>query len=202
MSLGDSYATLVELKARLGITDTSDDARLTAALAAASRGIDKECHRQFNDAGAVSARVFEPVNACHVTIDDFSTTTGLVIAVARSDTGVYGETWSAADYQLKPLNGVVGGEAGWPYWKIQAVQRYFPSWWRRPPVQVTARWGWAAVPAPVKEACLVVASEIFKLKDAPFGVAGYGDFGPVRVRQNPIACAMIAPYRRDAVLVA
>jgi len=202
LALGDPYATLIELKARLGLTDTSDDARLTSALATASRGIEKECHRQFNDAGTATARVFSPESECLTKVDDFSTTTGLVIAIDRGNTGTYGETWTAADYQLKPLNGVVDGESGWPFWKIEAVFRYFPCWWRRPPVQVTARWGWTAVPAPVKEACLVVASEIFKLRDAPFGVAGYGDYGPVRVRQNPIACAMIAPYKRDAVLVA
>ena len=42
----------------------------------------------------------------------------------------------------------------------------------------------------------------FKLKDAPFGVAGMAEWGVVRVRANPMAMAMIAPYRLHPVLVA
>jgi hypothetical protein len=39
------------------------------------------------------------------------------------------------------------------------------------------------------------------LKDAPFGVAGFGEFGAVRVRNNPRAMALLQPYRRLPVLV-
>jgi hypothetical protein len=46
----------------------------------------------------------------------------------------------------------------------------------------------------VHEACLIVASETVKLRDAPFGVAGYGDYGAIRVRNNPMAMGMLAPY--------
>lgn len=205
MAIGDPYATLAELKSRLGIGDTSDDTRLTSALNTASRGIEKECRRQFNDAGTASARMFYPRSGCLTKVDDFHTTvsaaTGLIVATDQGDDGTYETTWSDTDFFLEPLGGVSDGESGWPYWRIRAVNKYFPVCTRRPSLQLTARWGWAAVPDPIKEACLVLASEIFKLKDAPFGVAGYGDYGPVRVRQNPIACQMIAPYKRDPVLV-
>lgn len=212
MALGDAYATLAELKARLGITDTADDARLTAALNTASRGIDHCCGRQFNDAGTASARVFVADTLNRADVDDFHSITGLIIATDTGNDGTYETVWAASDYELYPLGGVVEGETGWPYWQIRAVgSRQFPAGtpgrpaWRsleRAPVQVTARWGWAAVPAPIKEATLVIASEIFKLRDAPFGVAGFGDWGPVRVRANPIAYAMIRPYERYPVLVA
>jgi hypothetical protein len=68
-------------------------------------------------------------------------------------------------------------------------------------VRDTARWGWTAVPAPVKEATLALAEETFKMKDAPFGVAGMGEFGAIRVRANPRIVTMLSPYVRIATRV-
>jgi hypothetical protein len=197
MALGDSYASLAELKDRLGIEDDADDDRASDALASASREIESACSRQFNWAATASARLYYPHDSCWATVDDFHTTTGLVIATDEGDDGTYETTWTAADYQLEPLNGVVAGEQGWPYFKIRAMRsRWFPTWGRRAPLQVTAQWGWADVPAPVKQACLILAAETLKLKDAPFGVAGFGEFGVVRVRDNPMVAKKLAPYMR------
>ncbi len=202
MALGDTYVTLLELKDRLGDIGNEDDDVLQGALNAASRGIEKFTGRQFNDAGTATARVYRPDTHNRVQVDDFHTTTGLIVATDEGDTGVFGSTWTAGQYELTPLNGIVDGETGWPYSKIRAVSdRYFPCG-RRATVQVTARWGWATAPAAVKEACLISAVEIFKLKDAPFGVGGYTDFGIMRVRDNPFVARMLAPYQRHVLLVA
>jgi hypothetical protein len=56
------------------------------------------------------------------------------------------------------------------------------------------------VPTPVSEACRIVAEEMFKLRDTPFGIGGYGDFGVIRVRDNPFAARMLKDYKRDALL--
>ncbi len=202
MALGDPYATRTELKGRLGITDTNDDTRLDEALAAASRGIEDFTGRQFNQTTTASARVYYP-DTCHlVRVHDLHTTTDLTVATDEGDDGTYETTWSTSDYQLEPLNGIEDGQTGWPYRKVRAVEsRYFPTRSRRAPVQVTAKWGWAAVPAPVKETCLIVAEEIFGLKDAKYGIAGFGDFGVVRIRENPRTARMLNPYRLHAVLV-
>lgn len=203
MALGDSYATLAQLKARLDITDTTDDDRLTASLASGSREIEAWCGRQFNDAATATARVYRTTTCYRTTVDDFSTTTGLIVATDTDDDGTYDETWTSADYELEPFNGVVSGMSGWPYNRILAVESLrFPTGRRRATVQVTARWGWTAVPAPVQEACLMIASGTFKAGDAPFGVAGFGEFGPVRVRMNTQAQTLLAPYRLHPVLVA
>lgn len=202
MALGDPYATLAELKARFGITDTNDDSALTNALAAASRGIEKYCRRQFNDAGSASSRVYNPLSPTVCLVDDFSTTTGLVIETDTDWDGLYDTTWVNSEYELDPLNGIRDGVAGWPYWKIRAVDvTQFPNSVRTS-VRVTARWGWAAVPAPVKESCLMLAEETFKMKDAPFGVAGMGEFGVIRIQDNRRVVTMLAPYRRTATRVA
>jgi hypothetical protein len=200
MALGDTYIDVEELKSRLEIDDTAGSDRLIGAVLSASRGIEKFCNRQFNDAGSASARVYRPDSRCGVRVDDFCTVTGLVVKSDDDNDGVFETTWSAVDYQCEPLNGVVDGESGWPFWTISAVgNRVFPCY-RRASVQVTARWGWDEVPAAVTEACRIAAEEVFKLRDTPFGVGGYGDFGVIRVRDNPFTARMLNPYRRDALL--
>lgn len=201
MALGDLYIDEADLKVRLGINDDEDAVRLHGAVQAASRGIEKFCGRQFNDAGSVSARVYKPESCSLLLVDDFSTTSGLVVKSDEDNDGVYETTWTASDYEVRPLNGVVDGEPGWPYWMIKAVwRRGFPMF-SRATMQITARWGWASYPAPVPEACRIAAEEIFKLRDTPFGIGGYGDFGIVRVRDNPFTSRMLMPYRRTAVMV-
>lgn len=201
MAIGDPYATVQLLKDRLGITDSNDDFRLDDALDSASRGIEEYCERQFNDAGVASARVYRPQSYWMTHVDDFHTITGLVIKVDTGDTGTFTTTWTQADYELEPLNGIVSGVPGWPFWRIRAINQGFLCQ-RRASVQVTARWGWAAVPRAVKEACLILAEEAFKLSDNPFGSGGYSDFGVIKVRNNPFAARMLAPYQRNPVLAA
>ena len=193
MALGDPYATLAELKLRLTITDTVDDARLTEAMGTASRGIEGYCGRQFNKQTGATARVFYPKTSHRAVVHDFWTTASLVIATDTGDDGTYETTWAAGDYQLEPLDGVVDGEPGWPQWEIHAVGgRTFPTRSRRPPIQVSAQWGWNAVPAPVHEAALVAGEEAFKLKGAPFGPA-------VRIDNNPHITKMLGRYQLDPI---
>lgn len=201
MTLGDPYATVPELKARMDVEDAVDDVRLAEALATASREIEAWCGRQFNKTTDASARLFAPDSTALVLVDDFYTSTGLQIAVDATGLGSFA-AWPTSAYRLEPLNGIVGGQSGWPYYRIRPLGGYGAFWWGTDGlVRVTAQWGWDAVPGPVKEACLIMAAESFKLADAPFGVAGFGEFGPVRVRMNSLAEQKLAPYRRDAILV-
>lgn len=195
------YAEVADLKTRLEISVTTYDDQIEEVLGTASREIEGWCGRQFNDAGATSARIYEPATCSRVEVDDFSTTTGLEVATGID--GTFGTSWSASEWVLYPVNGIVGGLSGWPYRELVSVGgRSFPVGYGRPTVQVTARWGWAQVPQPVKQATLIIAAELLKLKDAPFGVAGFGEFGAVRIRDNPRARSLLSPYRRDSLLVA
>lgn len=207
MALGDSYASKTTLKARLNITDTNDDTALQLALDSATMEIEGVCGRQFNDAGVASARVYYPDTLTTVVVDDFSTTSGLIVALDYSNAGTYSSIITSTNYQLEPLNGIVDGTPGWPYHRIRAIQTWYPLWFTsigdpRTSIQITAQWGWASVPAPIQEACLLTAEETFKLKDAPFGIAGVSGFGPVRVRENPKIMALLERYIRTPILVA
>ena len=194
------------MKSRLGIADTNDDTPLTNALAAASLAIEGYCGRQFNDAGSASARVYYPDTLTLIEVDDFSTTAGLIVAQDFSNAGTYTTILTSANYQLEPLNGVVDGTPGWPYYRIRIIQTWNPLWYTsigdpRTSIQITAQWGWSAVPAPVSEACLMLAEETFKMKDAPYGVAGFSQYGAVRVRDNPKIEALLMRYVRAPILI-
>ena len=205
MALGDPYATKTELKGYADhFSDTVDDTQLDEVLLQASRAVDHECRRQFNKTTSATARLFYPDGYNLTRVDDFYTTTELAIAVDGGNDGTYEIVWTSSDYQLEPLNGIIDGESGWPYWKVRAVGTFRfpcvePS--QRAPLQVTARWGWTAVPTAIKVATIYLALETFKLKGAPFGVANFDQFGPVRVRDNPKVMKMLAPYVLDPVLV-
>lgn len=200
--IGDPYATLEELKTFTNVKQATYDGLLNDALDAASRGIESCTGRQFNKVESASARVYYPEHSCLVEPDDFHTTTGLIVRTATSG-GSFDTTWDAEDFEPRPLNGVVDGQSGWPFYEVWGTGgRLFPTGAHRAPVEVTAQWGWASVPLPVKQACLILAAELYKTKDAPFGIAGNDQFGAVRVRENPMVMKKLAAYVRFPVLVA
>lgn len=203
MAIGALYVTEEELKVRLGLTedDDVDDPAITSAVNAASAAIESSCHRQFNKETTASARMFTADSPSLLLTDDFHEITGLVVATDEDGDGVYETTWDPGAYLLTPLNGIVNGRPGWPYWRIKPRGPHrFPC--SEGAVQVTAQWGWAAVPEPVVNAAYILAEELARLKDLPFGVAGYGDYGRVRARENPNVALLLGPYLRDVVQVA
>lgn len=180
MSITNGYCTLAELKARLGITDTDDDARLERNIEAASRRIDRMARWRFYLDASATARTYRVGNSRVLLLaDPIGTLTGLVVKTDDNEDGTYETTWAASDYVVEPTNALADGR---PVTRLTAVNRYWPlSATGRPLVQITARWGWPAVPTDVIEACLLLATRYYKRGDSPEGVVGMGDFGPVRL---------------------
>lgn len=200
------YATAGELREYLRADKqnvSADDEQFDLAIESACREIDTYCgrsfHQQVTSAESATARTFYASSSSVLTVDDFYTSTGLVVATDHGDDGTFETTWASTDYQLEPLNNVVNGTDGWPYWRLRAVEsRCWPTTGKRAAVQITAKWGWNTVPVPVKRAALVLAAGVLKVRDAPLGIAGMGDFGAVRVPANTYMMigATLAPYRR------
>lgn len=182
MAIGDPYVSVAQLKVRLGISDSTDDVALGSAVNASSKWIEAYCQRRrfgFNVAGSATALVYRPGTSYQLAIDDISTLTSLVLKVDEADDGVYETTWTnGTEYQLLPFDGLA---AGLPLNKVETIDSYCFPQGVRPSVQVTAIWGWPAVPTIVTEAAYQLSEETFKLKDAPFGVAGVNDFGVLRI---------------------
>jgi len=191
--------TVEELKSRLGITDTSDDFELGLAAAGASRAIDEITGRYFWR--GTDTRTYIPESISRQSLDDLVSVTSL--KVDRDGDGVFEETWTqGTDYALEvapgKYNAAAKGEQ-WPYTAAQVITggKLFPFTWmwsHLDRIQVTGVFGWPAVPLNVKNAAIIAGAQIFRIKDAPFGVAGFGEFGVVRVQSNPQVMWLLHRY--------
>ena len=65
-------------------------------------------------------------------------------------------------------------------------------------VKVTTVFGWPAVPKAIEQATILQAARHFKRYDSPLGVAGFGDFGVVRVSRflDADVQMLVEPYQR------
>lgn len=200
MALGDPYASVAEIKAQTDIKDAVDDAYIATVASAISRQIEAHCGRQFNDAGTATARIFRPQSWNLVRVDEFHTTTGLIVKIDTGNDGTYATTLT--DYNLHPLNGVVAGVPGWPFDEVEVFGgRTLPCHTDRPGVQVTARWGWASVPTDVKQAALIQAAKIFGRRYSHNGLVGSGDFvfRVSTLQLDPDVQALLNAYVRPLV---
>ena len=183
------YVELGELKSMLRINDVVDDDLLAAHIEAASRTIDDICHRTFDLDATATARVFYPDSQLVVRTDDIGSLDGFLLKIDENATATFNLT--ITDATLEPLNALAKGN---PITKLVAYETYFPMD-IRPTVQVTARWGWPAVPEPVRSACGILAGRLFKRADSLLGVAGFGDLGAITLRAvDPDVQRMLAPY--------
>jgi hypothetical protein len=202
-SLNKLYCTSEELKSRAAVPDTADDFEIQLAVEAASRFIDEITGRYFWR--GTDTRTYVPESITRQPIDDLVSVTSL--AVDRDGDGTFEETWTLnTDYVLEVspghYNTAARGET-WPYTAAVVVTggKLFPYTWmwsHLNRIQVTGVFGWAAVPAAVKQASLIAAADLFKLRDAPLGVVGFGEFGAVRVSANPRVMQLLRRYIRGS----
>lgn len=197
MALGDPYITADDLATYLGVAGGKDKPLMENAVAAASDLVTDHCQRDFNTTTTATARVYETRTHLVCDVDDFHTTTDLVVKTDTGDNGTYNQTWTiTTDFVLEPRNGVEAALTGFPYRRVIAVGSYlFPENTGRARVQVTAKWGWAAIPDKVKQATRILAAELYRLKDAPLGIAAAGEFGPLRVREVPQVALLLKAYQ-------
>ena len=193
--MGD-YVALSELKTALGISGSGDDDFLNLGIDAAEQAINDLCGRKFTADGSASARTYRAQSYLAVT-DDISTLTGLVVKTDTSADGTFDTTWTAStDYQVEPLNNIAKGRS---VNNLRAIGSYtFPVYGDgQVSVEVTAKWGWPAVPDPVKQSALMLSSRLYGRKASPMGVIGVGDFGPVRIsRSDPDVAFLLMDYKR------
>lgn len=201
MALTNSYATLPTFKSYLGISVSTMDTQLEMALNSASRSIDNYCGRRFwTDASVVTRTIAGKGSTILDLPDGIAMTTGLVVKTDTAADGTFVTTWAATDYQLLPVGAPYAFPEAEPWTQIQALgsHTFLTGTTLRPnAVQITAKWGWPAVPDPVVQACLIKASRLFHRKDSPQGIAGFGEFGPVRLSRTEDADveALLNPYR-------
>lgn len=212
MSVVHGYATTEELEEWNTAATPPTLLVRERAINAASRAIDQYCHRHFYQDGTVAspvARTFP--SPCDLrclelgAFNDLASPT-LTLKTDAAGDGTFETTWSASDYELLPVSPASGPELQ-PYTSIRSTGTLlFPvvtSTGKTARVEITGIWGWPAVPNSVNQACLLLAARLFSRKESPQGVAGFGEFGQIRVAPNDRdVTALLDPYRRVAVLVA
>lgn len=206
MAITNGYATLTEIKNYLSISDSTDNDLLEDLIESASRSIDRIANRRFYLDSSASARKYRAYSDIFVYTDDIGSTTGLVVAIDTNGNGTYSTTLTLdTDFILDPLT---AASLGRPYTQLTMVSNtqtwpVFPGLTQnglRPGVQVTAKWGWPSVPNDINMACLILAADLYKRKDAPGGILGLGDLGAVRM--SPIGrdvTAIVRAYRKEVL---
>lgn len=198
------YITSDDLRDYIG-SDTANFATVADSVCTvASRMVDNLCDRTFSADTNASIRTFPITTRFLVEVDDFYTTDSLIVKLDDAGNGTYTTTLTiGTDFSVQPANQQVGGINGYPYTHIRAgyTRPLFPY-----PlavvdyVQVTAKWGWETVPDPVVQSTLVLASQLFKGKDADgAGYVGLDGWGPVPVKESKWVRSLLGPYMRAPI---
>lgn len=196
-----NYLTETEFRDYIGSKGTSNSDSILAAISAGSRSVDAFCARHFDQ--RTTTRYYTPGWSSEqylLPVDDIATTTGLAVATTTANSGSYETSLTLnTDFTLEPRNQLSAG-LPWPYTHLRSSANIWPIRTigsHRDTVSVTATFGWpTAVPDEVKQATRIIAAQLWKLGEAPFGVAGWGAYGDIRVREVPQAAMLLAPYRR------
>lgn len=230
--MSTNYASTAEFTdwAFAGQSPTEPDL-VDIALDAASRQIEEYCDREFpgfNADTVATPRVYAVEDPISCWVDDISDTTAVTVKVDRGGDGVYEETWNTTDYQIEPLNANVRGRPGNLIRVSRISGRFFPlavtsgyvqvansntlalvgnqygsvSVKGAACVQVTAKWGWPAVPSQVKQAALIQAHFLLTNRGSPLGVVlpGFDGTGSTRITSylHPAAKGLLSSLRLDA----
>jgi hypothetical protein len=199
MAITNGYCSLVELKAALRITDSTDDTLLENAIEGASRRIDGYCGRWFYQTSSTAVKMF-PYNEYLLIFPNDVATATITIKTDTTGTGTYATTLvQGTDYVLQPRNVVIEtrpfetarmvGAQSFPLATIKSFET----------VEVTTVWGWSAVPDDVREACILLSMRQFARLNAALGVVGFADMAITVRAVDPDVRDMLSPYRKFGI---
>lgn len=136
----------------------------------ATRWITAHCKQFFTKDANVVSRVFYGSNSGRLKVyggdncPGIASSVGVIVKLDSNFDGLYATTIAGADFELHPLNALLGPEPEpfkeivLPFW-TNATYRYFPAPIREAyRVQVTAKFGWPAVPANIRDGCIELAA--------------------------------------------
>ena len=173
MAISDAYATAAEYRGRVTKTDTADDATILTQLTAVSRYLENRTGQFFNQDAALVQRYYpRVVNAgggSRLKVDPIATATGLVVKWDDAGTFAYGTTLAiTTDFFLAPYNAAREPEAlPWTYLELNPKSAVLGSWpTSARSIEVTAKFGWPAVPAAIKELTIAITREVRDLQES------------------------------------
>jgi hypothetical protein len=198
MAITNGYITLANLKTYLKIDDSVEDTLLESIIESASRSIDRIANRRFYLDATATARTYRPVGNMRVIVDDFGTTTGLILKTDPDSTGTYQTTMTLnTDYIVEPTTALAKGRPLNYLTIVGGTALSLPVNYR-PQVEVTAKWGWPSVPDDIEQATYILSADLYNRKDSIGGVMGLSELGAIRM--SPLGrdiAAMVRAYRRE-----
>ena len=210
------YASIAELRDEMNLDSTDDDSWLDNLLDAATRKIDVFCNREqdgFEAVAAASARYYPGSGKSYQWIHECISVTAVAVKDSPSNdeddytswtVGTVGSTTSA---DVFPASGdprfpsytelpytllIIGANADYALFtsgEFSSRGGFKPSTTVRrgiPTVQVTARWGYAAiVPDDIKQACMMQAARWYKrLQSAMADTSALPEMGSLLYQQS------------------
>ena len=199
MAITNGYCTLAEARAHLGITDaadTTDDTVIESRVEVASRAIEQLTGRRFYRNGTDETRTY---TSRETDVFECPDDIGSITTLKTDEDGdrVYETLWTTDDYDTEPYNASLDGL---PFARLRVTPAgtyAFPT--VRRGVQIVGKFGYAATtPQPVKAACLILLTRIFRRKDTPYGTAGPSSIGLVTLigESDPDVQALLMPFLR------
>ena len=193
MAISDAYTTALLYRAAITMTDTADDVEILRDLKAISRYIERRLGRFFTIDASDATRVFaigvegaHPVNGNKsLWITDLSAAP-TSIKIDKDNDGLFTDetALAATDYELHPLNALVGPEAR-PYTRIDITPGGDEGAWPHGHrVQIIGKWGWVTIPDAIVQATIQLTA-ILRLESpratnrVPDDVAGAVETSPV-----------------------
>ena len=195
MAITNGYCTLAEVKAALRLTDSVDDTLLENAIESASRRIDGYTGRFFYKTNQTAITMY-PYNEYMLFFPADVSSTAVTIKIDSAANGTYATTLTqGVDYLLEPTDAVLQSR---PYLNARMVGgATFPLYVTPsfPTVQVTAIWGWNAIPDDVNQACVLLAMRQFARLNAALGVVGFADMAITVRAIDPDVRDLLSPYK-------
>ena len=186
------FTALSTVKTYLGISGSSEDTPINAAIDAAELAIDNFCGREFKMVSSATAKTFRPDTNVVLTVPDIAKLDSLVVKVDTGDDGTYNDTLTLTTEYV-----VEGNKA--PYTLIRRVDgSAFPRYRsNRETVEVTAFWGYGVeIPAPIIQAATVYSARLYQRRSSILGFQPgmEGDANYIS-RIDPDIKSLLAGYR-------
>lgn len=152
MAVTDPLAQVSDYYSVFPNSGSDNETELLSQLTAVSRYIEHECGQQFTKDAAAVARVFMGDGSNQLWLGENLAATPTLVKIDQDNDGTYETTVSTIE--LWPYNAAQGATAS-PWRRIDLPPwGTYTSWPKGSRIQVTAQWGWPAVPAAVRQACI------------------------------------------------
>ena len=184
-------------------SDAQDDS-IDEDLIAVSRWVDRHCRRTFAKEASAVARVFvAQANGPLIRVGDMAAAP-TTVKIDTDNDGDFTDETAVTGFEAFPLDAAYGPEAK-PYRSVNLPNwASITSFIEGQRVQVTAQWGWPAVPDAVKIATIELTG-ILRLQSPRATNRYQEDIAAVigaSSEARSIVMKLLEPYRLDRVVVA